>query len=101
MEGLSADRLFADRAYDGNKLLASAELQNHKAVIPPMLGRLIQREYDAHAYKERHLVECFFAKLKSFRRVATRYNKLAVTFKRLSYSPHASFGYNKLFRNNP
>ena len=46
-----------------------------------MPGRLVQREYDTHTYKERHLIECFFAKLKSFRRVATRYDKLAITFK--------------------
>ena len=65
IEGLLADKLLADRAYDANKLP----------------GRLVQREYDIHAYKERHLVECFFAKLKSFRRVATRYDKLAITFK--------------------
>ena len=61
--------------------LASAERRNHEAVIPPMPGRLIQREYHAHAYKERHLVECFFAKLKSFSRVAARYDQLAVMFK--------------------
>ena len=81
IEGLLADKLLADRAYDANKLLALAERQNHKVVIPPTPRRLIQREYDLHAYKERHLVECFFAKLKSFRRVATRYDKLAITFK--------------------
>ena len=61
--------------------LASAEHRNHEAAIPRMPGRLIQRECHAHAYKERHLVECFFAKLKSFRRVAARYDQLAVTFK--------------------
>ena len=67
IEGLLADKLLADRAYDANKLLALAERQNHEVVIP--------------AYNECHLVECFFAKLKSFRRVATRYDKLAITFK--------------------
>ena len=81
IEGLLADKLLADRAYDANKLLALAERQNHEVVIPPTPRRLEQREYDTHAYKERHLVECFFAKLKSFRRVATRYDKLAITFK--------------------
>ena len=61
--------------------LASVERRNHEVVTPPMSGRLIQREYDAHAYKKRHLVECFFTKLKLFRRVAARYDQLAVTFK--------------------
>jgi transposase len=81
IEGLLADKLLADRAYDANKLLALAERQSHEVVIPPTARRLVQREYDIHAYKERHLVECFFAKLKAFRRVATRYDKLAITFK--------------------
>ena len=81
IEGLLAEKLLADRAYDANKLLALAERQNHEMVIPPMPGRRIQREYDSHVYKERHLVDCFFARLKSFRRVATRYDKLAITFK--------------------
>ena len=35
---------------------------------------------DFHTYRERHLVECFFNKLKAFRRVATRYDKSAVSF---------------------
>lgn len=81
LEGLLADKILAGRAYDANKLLALAERQKHEVVIPPIPGRLVQRKYDAHAYKERHLVECFFAKLKSFRRVATQYDKLAITFK--------------------
>lgn len=81
IEGLLGDKLLADRAYDANKLLALAELQKHEVVIPPTPSRLEQRRYDTHVYKERHLIECFFAKLKVFRRVATRYDKLAVTFK--------------------
>ena len=48
MEGSPAGKLPADRVYDANKLLASAERRNHEA--PPMPGRLIQQEYDAHTY---------------------------------------------------
>lgn len=59
MEGSPADKLPADRAYDANKLLASAKRRNPDAAIPPMLSGLIRREYDAHA-KERHLAEWFF-----------------------------------------
>lgn len=81
LEGLSADKLLADRAYDVNKPLVLAERQRHEVVTPPTPCRLEQREYDVHTYKERHLIECFFAKLKSFRKVATRCDKLAVTFK--------------------
>ena len=78
--GLLED-LLADRAYDANKLLALAERQNHDVVIPLTPRRLEQREYDIHVYKECHLVECFFAKLKLLRIIVTRYDKLAVTFK--------------------
>ena len=42
-------------------------------IIPPMPGRKHQHAYDRESYKERHTIECFFNKLKSFRRIATRY----------------------------
>ena len=77
IEGLLAEKLLADRAYDANKLLALAERQNHEVVIPPMPGRRIQRECASHVSKERHHVDCFYAKLTSFRSVATRYVRLA------------------------
>ncbi|PQP81607.1 hypothetical protein C0Q44_18050 [Paenibacillus sp. PCH8] len=47
-------------------------MEKNRQVIP---------KYDQDAYKERHLVECFFNKVKNFRRLATRYDKLACTFK--------------------
>lgn len=62
-------------------MIALIKTSDSEAVTPPKSNRLEQREYDRHIYKERHLVECFFAKIMSFRRVATRYEKLAVTFK--------------------
>ena len=77
-KGLLAEKLLADRAYTANKLFALAERQSHEVAIPPVKGILLQREYATHAYKERHLVECFFAKIKSFRRAATRYDKLSL-----------------------
>jgi len=58
-------------------LLESAGVQ---IVIPPKSNRKIQREYDAEMYKARHLIENFFAKLKQFRGIATRYDKKAKTF---------------------
>lgn len=45
------------------------------AVIPPKTNRKHQRDYDAEAYKWRHLVENYFAKIKEFRGIATRYDK--------------------------
>jgi len=46
-------------------------------VIPPRSNRLAPRDFDRHLYRARNLVERFFARLKHFRRIATRYDKLA------------------------
>lgn len=81
ISGLDADMVIADKAYDADKFIALVREQGAEAVIPPRSNRLEQREFDRHLYKERHLVECFFAKIKSFRHISTRYDKLAVTFR--------------------
>lgn len=47
------------------------------AVIPPRTNRKEQREYDTHLYQERHVVECFIGKIKHYRRVFSRFDKLA------------------------
>jgi transposase len=72
MEG---SHVLGDRAYDTDVILKYLEERGAIAVIPSKSNRLIQRECDWWLYKERHLVECFFQKLKWFRRVATRYDK--------------------------
>jgi transposase len=46
-----------------------------EAVIPPRTNRLAPRAYDRHVYTERHLVECFFDKIKHYRRIVSRYEK--------------------------
>ena len=51
-----------------------------EVVIPPKRNRTVKRPYDAELYKERNIIERFFNKLKQFRRVATRYDKLLVNF---------------------
>ena len=78
--GLSADNVIADKAYDAQTIIELIQAQGSNPVIPPKKNRIEQREYDKHLYKERHLVECFFCKLKEFRRIATRYEKLSVTY---------------------
>ncbi|WCR59361.1 MAG: hypothetical protein PG978_000797 [Wolbachia endosymbiont of Ctenocephalides felis wCfeF] len=50
------------------------------AVIPPKRNRKVQRGYDKHVYKERHLIECFFGKIKNFRRIFSRFDKTAEVF---------------------
>ena len=73
--------LLAAKAYDAQErvldLLAGAGVQ---AVIPPRKNRKEQRIDDEELYKARHLMENFFAKLKQFRGIATRYDKRANTF---------------------
>jgi hypothetical protein len=49
-------------------------------VIPPKHNRKVQRSYDVDLYKERNLIERFFNKLKQFRRLASRYDKLLANF---------------------
>ena len=67
--------LLADKAFDANWLLAELDERGATAVIPPKSNRKVQREYDEEAYKWRHLVENYFAKIKEFRGIATRYDK--------------------------
>ena len=61
-------------------LVALIHASGAEAVIPPRSNRTEQRDYDRHVYKDRNLVERFFSRLKQFRRVATRYEKLARNF---------------------
>ena len=81
IRGLKADWTIADRAYDADRFIALAVKQGSEPVIPPKSNRFEQRWFGKHLYKERHPVECFFAKIKVYRRISTRYDKLAVTFR--------------------
>ena len=72
--------VIADKGYDSEPLVQLPESRGCTVVIPPRSNCKTPRRYDRHLYKERHLVECFFNKIKEYRRVATRYEKLAQTF---------------------
>jgi transposase len=77
----SIQALLADKAYDAQeRVLDLLEGAGVQAVIPPRKNRKVQRVYDTELYKTRHLIENFFAKLKQFRGIATRYDKRAKTF---------------------
>lgn len=81
LQGLNADTLLADKGYDADKrVLERLKRQGKTAVIPPKRNRKTPRDYDQELYKARHLIENFFAKLKQYRAIATRYDKLAETF---------------------
>ncbi len=80
VEDIDAEALLADKGYDANHLVEKMEEKGAKVVIPPKRDRKIQRPYDSGLYKERNQIERFFNKLKQFRRVATRYDKLLANF---------------------
>ena len=80
ISGIKTDQLLADRAYDADRLIELAESEGCQVIIPSKMNRKVHREIDKHIYKERHLVECFFAKIKAYRRVSTRYEKLASSY---------------------
>jgi putative transposase len=73
-----ADAVIADRAFDADHLHDAILEAGAKPVIPPRRHRRRPHAYDKALYKERNLIERFFNKLKQFRRVATRYDKLLV-----------------------
>jgi transposase len=78
--GVNAQQVIADKGYDSDAFVAYIAATGAQAVIPPRKKRREARPYDRVAYRERHLIECFFSRLKQFRRIATRYEKLARNF---------------------
>ncbi len=80
IQHLSAQAIIADKGYDAGHFAAKIEAAGAQAVIPPRSNRLIRRSFDRHLYRDRNLIERFFARIKHFRRIATRYDKLASSF---------------------
>jgi transposase len=72
--------VLGDRGYDSDEIIDYIYDNGGEPTIPSKSNRKIQRRCDWWLYKERHVVEKFFLRLKNFRRVATRYDKLAFTF---------------------
>jgi transposase len=78
---IEADIVLADKGFDADeRVLIPLQKAGKTAVIPPKANRKEQRIYDRDLYKARHLIENFFAKLKLFRAIATRYDKTARNF---------------------
>ena len=69
-----------DRAYEGDETRELVESLGHVPVVPPKSNRLEPWEYDRELYKRRNEIERLFRRLKGFRRLATRYDKLDVMF---------------------
>jgi transposase len=69
--------LIADRGYDAQAIIDMVSARGTQAHIPTQKNRKVQRAVDPAIYRQRNLVERFFCKLKHFRRIATRFDKLA------------------------
>lgn len=78
---LQAEALLADKAYDADERVRERlHEKGCEAVIPSKANRKEPYPYDKELYKARHLIENFFAKLKQYRAIATRYDKTASNF---------------------
>ena len=78
IRGIAA--LVADKGYDTNAFRSFLKQHNIKPIIPGKSNRKKRIRYDKEAYKNRNVIERCFCRLKDFRRIATRYDKLARNF---------------------
>jgi transposase len=80
LDQVEPDAFLADKGYDSDALVDSLEARGITPVIPSKANRKVPRKTDFALYRERNLVERFFGKIKQYRGIATRYDKLAETF---------------------
>jgi len=88
LEDAPTANVLADKGYDSDHVLEKIEDLGVSVVIPlipPKSTRKLQRAYDRELYKERNRIERTFGKLKSFRRIATRYDRKALYYKSFVY----------------
>ena len=77
---LSSENVIADKAYDSDDFVQLILDSGAAPVIPSKSNRRVSRQYDEHLYRERHLVECFIGKIKHYRRIFSRFDKLSKTY---------------------
>ena len=82
---IKGSNILGDKAYGAKKIHEYITSQGATYTIPPRKNCDTPWSVDWHTYKERHLIECFFQKLKWFRRIFTRYDKLDSSFLALIY----------------
>ena len=80
LDGFTPAVVIGDKGYDKQALVDAIEAGGAEAVIPTLKTRKVQRDIDRDRYKDRNLVERFWANIKHYRRVATRYEKTAQNF---------------------
>jgi transposase len=79
-ETISQTIILADKSYDSQAFIDFIQEKSRTSIIPPKRNRKIQRLYDEFVYQERHLIACFFGKIKHFRRIFSRFHKAAHPF---------------------
>ena len=82
---ISGSVVMGDKAFGSKAIRDFITERGASYAIPPKVNAKEPWECDWWQYKERHLVECFFNKIKNFRRVATRYEKIFDNFKSFVY----------------
>jgi transposase len=80
LEDKSPENVIADKGYDSDSIRGCIQRSGAKVVIPPRTCRKTMIAYDAHVYKERHLIENFFQFIKRYRRIGTRYEMKAQNY---------------------
>jgi transposase len=80
IEGIDAEYLLADKAYDTDAIINQCQDRDIEPVIPSKRNRKQPRAHDRYLYRQRHLVENAFLWLKRWRGIATRYAKNASSF---------------------
>lgn len=75
-----AEFIVTDKGHDSDAFVTAIAERGCQAVVPPRSNRLNPRKFDRHIYKNRNLIERIFARIKQFRLIATRYDKLAQSF---------------------
>lgn len=81
IKDIAFDCLIADKGYDSEPFVQKVRLTGRRVVIPKRrYGSQSRRKYDRHLYRERHLIECFIGKIKHYRRIFTRFEKLSKNY---------------------
>jgi len=76
VDGLEFEHMLGDRGYASTDFIDYLLARGINPVIPPHQRAKVARAYDTWRYRERHLVECFINKIKHFRRIFSRFEKL-------------------------
>jgi len=80
LENIENTSVLGDKAYFCQEFFDYLISKNCTSIIPPRSNSKIKHDYDKHIYKERHAIECFFAKMKCYRHVAFRFDKSIRSF---------------------